>query len=438
MNIKPFFIFTFFIISLCSHAYDLNSVIVLDVDIWGTPILLEKESGAPVSKHPMRVLREIYSDPDFLKKKEEIFLNRNQESLAMLCMIWAYAVDGGDRVRLRNEIAARVLCIDLDKSLSAKSLAESAEFSKKRNFSPTLNSFLGLLLSDKVGAPLPALGGDERIYNTEMRIALMFRLLWLASCSGDGSDPLYKSLEERATELLKVRVARKESELSEKFLPFLQIMARTPVNFSKKTSRKSSSDSYSARTTSQARLLKALESKETNKFFYENEILELAENFFFPSYPFAEQILYERGHFEEAAFLHYLSWRHPYSLASFIELCPSENMVKNVLLLYAERYWNELQGAKLYEAARDYGIYLLALFSQSRKIEEFSSSLKNKIIRDSARYGKTIDSHEIFEARKRIGNLRGINADFERRYAKSLEAGCLQIEKRPFTNKAGT
>ncbi len=162
------------------------------------------------------------------------------------------------------------------------------------------------------------------------------------------------------------------------------------------------------------RLLKALQCLEESPDVSEQEILNLAGDFFVPSYPFAEKILLRKFKYKEAAYFHYLSLRSPMNIPAMELFFLRYGGSGASKITRMKTFLNELLGAKMLDEAKAYGAYLLSLdipFEYKTEIERYA-------LRELLRSGCSIDREKVLFYRK---NRNFIIRSFEERFEKELK-----------------
>ena len=350
--------------------------------------------------------------PDFHSQKEDILNSNDSEGIIVLCALWAYIIPGQERACLRNEIIERTLKIDLEKLDSANELLCSEAFAKSFKFDPRLNLFLGILISNRIRLPAPAIGNDVDVHGLEAKSSLALRVYILSVASGDLSDPHFESFKDAFYAFF--RIAKSQDAIDRARL-FLWIEACELGNFSLLIKNAKDVEEIATRlkdTDPGVRLARALLKKNSN--FFESEITSLANSLFPPAYPFMEEIYRKRGLLLDAAFFRYLTMRSPWKLNEIVEYAPTEGFVRELLVPRSERFFDDLILSKSYDEAYRYGTYVLALLNQSAFASNIGKPLREKISRDLIRIGREPSFKDVLNAGKRIRNEGYVNQSFER------------------------
>lgn len=409
------------LIPLWGGAYELRDICLTELDVWGCPTFADRKSGEIISENPMKTLHKIYGSPNFQYQKAHALATNDQEGVINLCLLWAYVVPATERVALRNEIVKNVLKINLEKKKTASELIKSEEFlSPPFYLDSRLNLLLGLLLSNKVGTPLPAIGEDDTVYDLDAKIGLVFRPYLLGVISGESKSPEIEGLRRATLDLLRLRNSSKANDQARLFL---WVVSCEFGFYSDLKKHADDIDEIAKRVGDDnrgVRLVRALLKKDSNKSEFEAEIIALAESLFPPAYPFMESVCRTNGNFSQAAYYRYLHMRNPWSLNEFIELCPTEGVVKKLLTPISERFFCCLVSSKDIEEAYSYGTYTLAVLERTPEILKSGRALHEKISRDLIVLGKNPSGKDTIHAKKLVGNDRYINRKFELTYAKAL------------------
>lgn len=402
--------------ALPTEAYKLHEIYIPEIDAWGMPRLSERESKNSLSGNTLRELYKLYNTPDFSSQKEDVFERNDLEGVIVLCALWAYVVPAHERVSLRNEIIEKTLKINLEEVSSVDELLNSEPFTKSSKLDPRLNLFLGILLSNKFGLPLPAIGGDVEVHSLEAKASLALRMYLLgveagdlagSSCFGDAFHAFFL--------LSKSQHAKDRARL------FLWIEACECGNFSLLQRNVEEVEEIAARlgcSDPGVRLARALLKKDSNEF--EKEVSSLSTSFFPPSYPFMEKICRKNGQLVDALYFRYLTIRSPWKLNEFIEASPTKGVIKNLLIPQSERFFYDLIRTKSYDEAHSFGVYIMALLSRTSGIPKAEIPFYERISKDLIFIGREVFVKDILVASERIGLERYINREFELRYAKSL------------------
>lgn len=403
---------------LPAGAYELRDVFISEVDTWGIPKLAERKSGEAISGNSLKELYKLYSTTDFHSQKEEILSGSDVEGIIVLCALWAYIVPAQERAGLRNEIIERTLKIDLEKLDSANELLCSEAFEKSFKIDPRLNLFLGILISNRIGFPVPAIGNDVDVHGLEAKASLALRVYMLSVASGDLSDPHFESFKDAFYAFF--RLAKSQGAIDRARL-FLWIEACELGNFSLLVKNAKSVEEIAERLGDKdpgVRLARALLKK--NSSWFESEIISLANSLFSPAYPFMEEIYRKRSQFLDAAFFRYLTMRSPWKLNEIVEYSPTEGFVRELLIPRSEQFFDDLILSKSYDEASRFGGYVTSLLRQNPSKPEKGKIFCESVSRDLIFRGKDVSAYGIVSRRKLTGRVSYINREFELRYAELL------------------
>lgn len=406
-----------FLLTVPAAAYEIREVFISEIDAWGIPKLLERASTNSIPGNVLKELHKLYKAPNFLSQKEDVFEKNDLEGIIVLCAMWAYVVPADERACLRNEIIEKTLKIDLDKVKYVGELFSKESFSKSFKLDPRLNLFLGVLLFNKFGRPIPAIGNDVDVHGMEAKASLALRTYMIGVTAGDLDD---FSCFGEAFRTFIFLLAKSQYEKDRSKL-FFWVEACEFGDFSLLRANANKLEEIAKRLGASdpgVRLARALLKKNSAEF--DAEISLLSASFFPPAYPFMEEICRKTGRFSDAAYFRYLTMRSPWKANKLIEFPPSKGVIKNLLMPRSEQFFYDLIRAGYYDDVYSFGTYTIALLRQSPEMQQTGRSLYEKISRDLIQIGREASFKDISYANKRIRNEGYINHKFEARYQKAL------------------
>lgn len=402
--------FVFFCVQGYARVFDFC---VSDCDIWGKPTLIGSENGEELPGNPNVRLIEEYTSPDFeLKMKAAIDSpTDNTEDLIVLCAIWANVANTGDKELLRSKLIKKTTGLNIEKLNTPNDILKSS-WGAISPLDSRLSAYLTLMLADKIGI-IPGSPDGEGWGEIGFSQGISLRY-WFGAYSF-GMEEKFKHIEKSFW--LFPFLADEQVQWRIEFEIFRQILSYEFDVFEFLRDEQGEIDEYVdalGEKHSGVRLLKALRGLEDSPDVSEREILNLAGDFFVPSYPFAERILLRKFKYKEAAYFHYLSQRNPMNIPEMELFFLRYGGTDSSKVMRMKTFLNELLGAKMFEEAKAYGAYLLSLdipFKYKTEIERY-------VLRELTRNGCSIDREKVLSYRK---NRNFTIRSFEERFEKELK-----------------
>ena len=398
----------FFCLQIYAQVFDFS---VSDCDIWGRPTLVDRKSGKELSENPLVRLYEEYSSPDFESKIQTVIDTSNStDDIVVLCAIWANVAESTNYDALRAMIVKKTTSLDIEELNTPYDVLKSS-WGAMPPLDTRLSAYLTLMLADRIGIIPGSPDGEGSA--SEMIQGMSVRYWFGAYTSGMATK--FRHVE-KSFWGFPILAEKDWERWRAEFEVLRQILSYEFDVFEFLRDESEDIDEYAitlGENHSGIRLLRALQRLKENSPDAEREILNLANDFFVPAYPFAEKILLQKYKYKDAAYFHYLAQKNPTRISRMGEFFVRNGARESVEIEKMKTFLNELLGAKMFEEAKAYGAYISILNIP----QEHKKEIDNYTLRRLVKNGCNFDRRDVLHYKKTGKYIIPI---FEERFAQEL------------------
>ncbi|MCD8283632.1 MAG: hypothetical protein LUD52_02785 [Opitutae bacterium] len=310
------------------------------LDEWGCALLISSDGAGQIelTQSSRNKLCKIYRSPDFWKLASTVGETKDPDDISILCAIWLDIASAEDRKRLFQEIFINSLGESLDFIKNKEGfyrLIHKLEEKDKRD--PILQQYLSLMLLDYTCS-------DDAFYLIRSKMVFSMRIAWLwCTYMRYSGCPIYDEVFYAMT-IFKYLLPAGASDrncaclcidaLSKEYdLPDLSCSEY----YLKAIERIWGKNDYGVR------FCRALRNNDGEEF------LKLAKGHFYPAYSHAANYCFNTKRYDDSAYFHYLSWRHPLTLYRVCTACAPEEVVGKVIAPEAQNFCDALLLAERYD-----------------------------------------------------------------------------------------